>query len=239
MDLSELRRISAKEELSLNFIAKDERISSILAGLQGIEGIILKGGTAINRVYLKNKRFSEDIDFDITSKGNAKQILPKTKGIVKKLGGFRTAKPRIMRDTIRYDLYYTNPLEHQDRIMLEFKPTKKPQAHSRRIVNFGFVPHEAALLEVYDIEALINQKIDCMMNRTEGKDFYDLYHLLELPHHRLDKLKEGKKEILNRMNLGEKQVKAIANAMNHYLPRNQRPNWTLFLEELREKIRNY
>jgi len=239
MDLNELRRISAKEELSLNFTAKDERISSILAGLQGIEGIILKGGTAINRVYLKNKRFSEDIDFDLTSEGSAREVLPNTDSIVKKLEGFRTAKPRIIRDTIRYDLYYTNPLGHQDRIMLEFKPAKKPQAHSKRIVNFGFVPYEAALLEVYDIEALIIQKVDCIMNRTEGKDFYDMYHLLELPHRRLNELKEKKEKILERMNLDEKQVKAIANAMNHYLPRSQRPNWTLFLEELREEIRRY
>jgi len=48
MELDELRRISAKEELSLNFIAKDEMISRVLAGLQGFDDIILKGGTAVN-----------------------------------------------------------------------------------------------------------------------------------------------------------------------------------------------
>ena len=70
MEIEELRRLSAKEELSLNYIAKDEMVSKLLVSLQMFENIILKGGTAINRVYIKNKRFSEDIDFDIVSKVN-------------------------------------------------------------------------------------------------------------------------------------------------------------------------
>jgi predicted nucleotidyltransferase component of viral defense system len=239
MDLNELRRISAREELSLNYIAKDEKISDALLGLQESGDIILKGGTAISRVYLKNKRFSEDIDLDVISAGNAKETLEKTEGIAEQLKGFDVSKPRIMKETIRYDLHYTNPLNHKDRIMLEFKATKKPRGHSKRIVNFGFVPHESALLEVYDIETLLLQKIDCVMNRTEGKDFFDLYHMLELPHKRLKGVEDRKEELIRRISLDEKQLKALANAINHYLPRTQRPNWSLLLKELADKIRKY
>ena len=72
MDIQELRRLSAKTELSLNFIAKDLMLSKALLGLQNKnsmskgdvdngnvnnDDIILKGGTAINRMYLKIQKF--------------------------------------------------------------------------------------------------------------------------------------------------------------------------------------
>ncbi len=239
MELDELRRISAKEELSLNFIAKDEMISKVLFDLQGFEHIILKGGTAINRVYLKNKRFSEDIDFDIIFEGKAKQAVPKTNEIIRGLKGFAVAKPRIAKNTIRYDLFYTNPLNHKDKIRLEFTAVKSAFNYGKKIVNFGFVPHDSALLNVYDIEELIAQKTDCIMHRMEGKDFFDLYYIMELPNRRAIALSKEKEEILRRITLEEKQIKVVANIANHYIPRDKRPVWGIFLEELKEKIKRY
>lgn len=239
MELDELRRISAKEELSLNFIAKDEMISKTLLALQGFDDIVLKGGTAINRVYLKNKRFSEDMDLDLVFKGAVKEALVRTKEIISNLKGFNIARPRIMKETIRHDLFYTNPLNHKDRIMLEFKVIKKTSRYSKKIVNFGFVPYESALLNVYDVEELIAQKVGCITNRIEGKDFFDLYYLIELPHEPVAELRKNKEGIIKRISLEEKQIKSVANIINHYLPRSSRPNWASFLEELKEKVKKY
>lgn len=236
MEIEELRRLAAKEELSLNYIAKDEMISKTLSGLQDFDDIILKGGTAINRVYLKNKRFSEDIDLDLIFKGTVKQALPRTKEIISKLKGFNIAKPRIMNKTIRYDLFYTNPLNHKDKIMLEFQIIKKVSKYSRKIVNFGFVPYDSSLLNVYNIEEMITQKINCIINRIEGKDFFDLYYLIELPHKHISIPKE---EIIQKTSLEEKEIKSAANIINHYIPRNKRPSWGIFLEELKNKIIKY
>lgn len=239
MELDELRRFAAKEELSLNFIAKDEMISKALTALQGHDDIILKGGTVINRVYLKNKRFSEDIDLDLIFNGTPKEAISRTQAIVNNLTGFTVAKPRIMKSTIRYDLYYNNPLNHKDKIRLEFKVIIKPLQYGKKVVNFGFVPHESALLNVYDIEALILQKIDCILHRIEGKDFFDLYYLIDIPHKHCQELKTMKEDLIKRILLEEKQIEAVANIINHYLPRNQRPQWPSFLEELKKKIQNY
>ncbi|MBI1935354.1 hypothetical protein HYS31_02840, partial [Candidatus Woesearchaeota archaeon] len=46
-------------------------------------------------------------------------------------------------------------------------------------------------------------------------------------------------EIIKRISIEEKQIKLIANITNHYLPRAKRPNWSIFLEELKEKIKDY
>lgn len=69
MDIEMLRYLAAKTGLSLNYISKDEKLSYLLFQLWEIFGrkVILKGGTALNRVYLSKlnaSRFSEDIDLD-------------------------------------------------------------------------------------------------------------------------------------------------------------------------------
>ena len=239
MEIEELRRLAAKEELSLNYIAKDEMISKALTALQEFENIILKGGTAINRVYLGNKRFSEDIDFDFIFNGTVKQAIPKTKEIISKLKEFDISKPRIMNKTIRYDLFYLNPLKNKDRIRLEFRVIKKASSYSKRIVNFGFVPYNSSLLNVYNIEEMITHKVECIINRKEGKDFFDLCYLIELKHKPIKILKEKKEDILKRISIEEKEIKSVANAINHYIPRNKRPNWGIFLDKLKEKIGKY
>ncbi len=235
MERDELRRIAAREELSLNFIAKDEMVSKLLAQLQGIDDIILKGGTAINRVYLQKKRFSEDIDFDLLFKGTVKEALTRTGEIVRKIIGFDLAKPRIMNLTIRYDLQYLNPLQHKDLVRLEFNVTPSASQYSKKVVNPGFVPAEAALLNVYDINQLILHKIKCIQSRREGKDLFDLYFLLELSSPPISAAE--KEKLIQRLQLDRAEIKSLANSLNHYVPKMLRPEWETFIEELKEKIK--
>ena len=66
-----LRYLAAKTGLGLKYLSKDENISIVLEQLRGLfPEVILKGGTALNRVYLAKSgvsRFSEDIDLDFIS----------------------------------------------------------------------------------------------------------------------------------------------------------------------------
>lgn len=241
MELDDVRRIAAKEELSLNMVAKDEVISEVLLQLQNNNDIVLKGGTAINRVYTRNKRFSEDIDCDLIFKGEIKAAIIRTNEIIDtiKIKELTIARPRIMKTIIRYDLIYMNPLQNQDKIRVEFKVLPNTSGYSKKIVHVGFAPSESALMNVYDVEELIKQKMDCIMNRMEGKDFFDMYYLLDIPHSPIKELKEKKKELIKRITLEEKQIKIVANIVNHYIPRGRRPKWDDFLEEVKRKIEKY
>lgn len=233
MNLRELRQLAAKNELSLNFIAKDLMISRTLYLLQEIKNIVFKGGTAINRIYTKEgMRFSEDLDFDINFNGSVKGAIKETDKIVRYLDIFdKIDKPRIMHSTIRYDLYFKNPLNHKDKIRLEFTVKKITEKFSKQIVNFGFVPCDSALLNVYEKKVLIKHKLDCLVSRREGKDIYDLYYLLDKDF----KIKNSKK-IINSLDLDKKEIKLIADSTNHYIPRNLRPDWEMFIEKLKEKL---
>lgn len=237
MNLRELRQLAARSELSLNYIAKDLIISRTLNKLQDTAGIVFKGGTAINRVFLKKSgkmRFSEDIDIDLDTGKEPSQAIKETDRIVQKLKFFdKISRPRIMHSTIRYDLFYTNPLEHKDKVRLEFTVGKINRRHSRQLVNFGFVPSDPALLEVYGRDVLIRHKIECVLTRKEGKDIYDLYYLLE------GGFKPGKHlahKLAESLSLNDAEIKQLANSSNHYIPRNLRPDWSMLIRGLKEKL---
>ena len=132
-----------------------------------------------------------------------------------------------MHSVIRYDLFFTNPLGHKDKIRLEFSPGLN-ENYSGKMVSFGFVPAEPAFLNVYDKEVLIAHKTECVKSRKEGKDIYDLYYLSQ-GHSIVDsKLSEA-------LNLNENELKRIANTANHYIPVKKRPDWKSLIEELRNR----
>lgn len=235
MDITDLRRLSARHELSLNYIYKDFMISTALLSLKD-DRLVLKGGTAINRLYLKERaRFSEDIDLDLKTDGSMNDAIEQTKEIMKGISGFDIEKPHLMGRTIRFDAFFMNPLNMKDRIMIEFSPQKMVPKCAKEVVNFGFVPSEAVLMRVYSLETLLRQKLDCLLLRTEGKDIYDVFYLADLCP--LRPSKKEFEEIAKKLSFSAKEVKNIANATNHYIPKSLRPDWLLFIAQLKEKLR--
>ncbi len=235
MDITDLRRLSARHELSLNYIYKDLMISTALLSIKD-DRLVLKGGTAINRLYLKDHaRFSEDIDLDLKTDRSMQEAIAQTKGFMKSVIGFDIEKPRLMGGTIRYDAFFINPLNMKDRIMIEFSPKRHVSKCAKEVVNFGFVPSEAALMHVYSLETLLRQKLDCLLGRTEGKDIYDAFYLADLCP--LRPSKKEYEEMEKKLTLNIKEIKNIANATNHYIPKSLRPEWQSFIIALKEKLR--
>ena len=78
LDLEVCRSIAVRNGLPLQFVFKEFHIINIIGEIAGAafsskNPLVLKGGTALNKVYLKKlQRFSEDIDFDLVIK-NADQ----------------------------------------------------------------------------------------------------------------------------------------------------------------------
>jgi hypothetical protein len=62
-----LKTMAVVQGVSLDIVQKDYAISYLLAGIAGTPGlgekIILKGGTALKKLYYPEYRFSEDLDF--------------------------------------------------------------------------------------------------------------------------------------------------------------------------------
>ncbi len=238
MELKEIRKLALDYELSINYILKDLEISKIFKILETkLDNVVLKGGTGINRVYFKkeNRRFSEDIDFDIYSKDNINIVKEKLYLILKNLlNEYTVEKPRLMNETIRFDVYYTGI--QKDKIKLEFKLNKGILKNTnQKIVDFGFVPATASIYVIYDLEELINQKLLAFVNRTDGKDAYDLYYLLQLEFIKQKINKElltESKEKLKKIKVDKKQIRYLENSINHYIPKSKRQAFIGLLTEL-------
>jgi uncharacterized protein len=241
LELKDIRKLALSNELSINYILKDIEISKIFKQLESkLEKVVLKGGTGINRVYFKkeNRRFSEDIDFDIYSKEDInivkEKLYIKLKEILK---DYIVEKPRIMNETIRYDTYYKGI--QKDKIKLEFKVINSnlnQKVITKKIVDYGFIPYTASIYEIYTLEELILQKLYAFVNRTDGKDSYDLYYLLQLDYnkttllnlikafnkeHNLELLEQTKTKLTELIG-NQKQTRYLENSINHYIPRSKR-----------------
>ncbi len=88
---------------------------------------VLKGGTALSRVYLAKigvSRFSEYIDLDFVSDMALDKKISVIKEKVVEIEGFEIRGPRILHRTLRFDCHYVNEFGDNDRIRIEFYLTR-------------------------------------------------------------------------------------------------------------------
>ena len=253
-----LRYLSVKTGLSLNYISKDEKVSYLLSQVWEIfgENVILKGGIALNRVYLSKlnvSRFSEDIDLDYFGKGDLNERIKAVETKVKRIEDFNIRGPRVLHRTLRFDCHYTNELGNQDRVRLELYLSQPPYIKSDlSLVKSPFVDTYPTLFKIYSFEDLLVRKLIALYNRMEGKDIYDVFYALKFD------LKEKKfeealnlilnfykisgsnlfKELIKKLDEAKKNAKYIGNSANHFIPKNLRPNWIEIIESLKAEIEN-
>lgn len=250
-----IKYISAKTGLGLKYISKDEKISIALEQLNELfPDVILKGGTALNRVYLARLevcRFSEDIDLDFLSNKSLDEKITSIKERVKKIKNFDVKGPKILHRTLRFDCYYINEFNDKDRIRIEFYFTRTEFLHSENVlIQSPFIQTHPTIFNVYSLEDLMARKFVALYNRMEGKDIYDIFYCLDMDFHRetlfetlnimLDFYRIERSPFLNLLLLKLQKAKKnsyyIENTANHFLPRNLRPEWKIFIDTLILKI---
>ncbi|MBD3203178.1 hypothetical protein GF327_02710 [Candidatus Woesearchaeota archaeon] len=252
LDLTILRRTALIKGLSLNYISKEDKISNLLSQLSKILGdnFIMKGGTAINRVYLLKtgyNRFSEDIDIDfILDKDNKKKI-KLCNEYIQKIQGFDIDKPRLMNETLKFDCYYINELDHKDKVQVEFYlKLKKLLFKSQKVlVKSKYIETNPCIFNIYSFENLIAMKFITLYTRNEGKDIFDLYYSLKSDFdfkkvkfsiQKLKKFYEIKENIfdsiIKKLKLLKTNYKTIQNSTNHYIPKDLRPDWKMLITGL-------
>ncbi len=252
-----LRYVSVKTGLGLKFLSKDEKISIALEQLRELfPEVILKGGTALNRVHLIKSgvsRFSEDIDLDFVSDKNLDEKISTINERVGGIKGFDIKGPNIIHRTLRFDCYYMNEFGDRDRIRLEFYLTRTEFLKIEDVlVKSPFLETHPTIFKVYSLEDLMARKLVTLYNRMEGKDIYDMFYCLEMDYDK-DALRKALNLMLNFYRIDEKDfmdnfllrlknAKAnsyfIGNSTNHFIPRNLRPNWKVFIDTLVLKLKD-
>ncbi len=162
-------------------ISKHERLSKILA---------FKGGTVLKKVYFEHYRYSEDLDFTLLDDNHSNEEIfgdfQQLFGLVKEEANiaFQLAEDSEHESgSINFYISYTGPLggvgvnkkvkiDITRKEVLEFEPLLKP-------VFIHYSDLEAFDILSYPLEEVLIEKMCALMGRTQPRDLYDLWYLLE------------------------------------------------------------
>ena len=180
----ELKRLALREGVPGATVEKDYILSVLLKALANTDlstKAIFKGGTAIRKVYFKDARFSEDLDFTTLSMDRAECL-----GILrstlegKEYDGVKFGIIEEERTSagLKAAVKYTGPLNFAQRIRFDFsfRDNLVGKPEQREIIDiYGIGP---AKMHVLGIEEVFAEKLHALGSRIAPRDLYDVWFLL-------------------------------------------------------------
>lgn len=175
-----LRYLAGLKGFNLIYLEKDYFLTILLYLLKDTEGLIFKGGTALNKIFLNHTRLSEDLDFACQKNVSA----VKTE-VLKILENNREFFPRWKFENetskfFRLKIFYSGFFSKADYVILDVNgkasvvlPPEKQD-----------VPHfyeEIAKFRILTLNKneLIAEKIRALIMRNQPRDYFDVYVMLE------------------------------------------------------------
>jgi len=198
INLAEIRRIAAEQRTDPSVIERDYVLGWFLSGLfrDGplSKALILKGATALRKVYFPDYRFSEDLDFTLTQSipedgfqqhlTGICQTLTQETGIEFLLAVFRKTRDEEGTEAYEAKVQYIGPRQHRSgtppRIKLDLtlyeilvlKRADLPLIHP-------YSDKCEAIIPTYCLEEILAEKLRALLTRTQARDFYDVWNLLK------------------------------------------------------------
>jgi predicted nucleotidyltransferase component of viral defense system len=202
----DIQSIAGKHKVSDSQIEKDYVITWLLWGIAQIEALhlnlVFKGGTVLKKAYFYDYRFSEDLDFTLTNAdlSDIQIITALTKAfeLIEEESGIQLKQSELDRHqsgSIALYIYFVGPLggKMESKSVkvditrgekLLFKPIEQPI-----IISYSDLSTEGFSLLCYPLEEIMVEKLVALMGRTQPRDLYDIWYLLEEDSIELDFLK--------------------------------------------------
>lgn len=176
-------------------IEKDYILSWILSGVaqhsQLSKVIVFKGGTVLKKIYFKDYRFSEDLDFTLLDNSvTNEQIFAWFKETFKHVKEEANIPLDIIDNNehedggINFYISYIGPLGGQGsnkKVKVDISRSEKMEFSP--IVKDVFIEYsdlEDHKLLCYPLEETLVEKIRSVMQRMQARDFFDIWYLLEV-----------------------------------------------------------
>jgi uncharacterized protein len=181
-------------------IEKDYILSWILFGISKHEQlsktIVFKGGTVLKKVYFKEYRFSEDLDFSLlnnevstsSSQASNEQIFSWFKAVFETIKDEANIPLDIIDNNehedggINFYISYIGPLGGQgNNKKVKVDISRSEQLVFEPVMNDVFIEYsdlEEHQLLCYSLEEVLVEKMRSVMQRMQARDFYDIWYLL-------------------------------------------------------------
>lgn len=191
----EIQNKAREVEVRDQQIEKDYILSWILKGVAQHEQlskiIVFKGGTVLKKVYFADYRFSEDLDFTLLDNTiTNEQIFEwfnETFEYVKEEANIPLA---IIDDNehedggINFYISYVGPLGgfgNNKKVKVDISRSEKLEFEPIiRAAIIDYSDEEEYNLLCYPLEELLVEKLRCVMQRMQPRDYYDIWYLLEV-----------------------------------------------------------
>ena len=186
---TDFEKIQRRTGFNLDLLEKAYNLTRVLQEIQKHEilkcNLSLKGGTALNFLYLDIPRLSIDIDFNYIGK-IAREDMIETRPLIEK--SIMTMGEKLGYDIkakgqsyilSQYNLKYSTIRNTYDHIKVETNYLDRLPIDDPTIKSFPsmFPDITAFPVTTYSLEEITAQKIKACIERTEPRDIYDLYCL--------------------------------------------------------------
>lgn len=190
-----ITEISKREDIGWEVVEKDYFLTLLLEGIANTpelhENFVFKGGTALRKIYFRQYRYSEDLDFTLKNEMSGEGMRESLEAVLVYLKKMHNAEFRIRdfdnkkwftdikiqfvglrgnKNTIAVDV-------SGDEIIAD-KPAEK------RVMNpyYG----SAFSVKVYTLGEIMAEKLRGILERTKVRDYYDMWYLLKHARAELD-----------------------------------------------------
>lgn len=143
--------------------------------------LVFKGGTALRMCYFDDYRYSADLDFSIVgdqTRVDALRMIGRSLDLVKEEIGLPALSLVTDEPT---KIAYEGPLGRARSIKLDLDETERVFSSVRRPVvpRYEDVPPSEGL-PTYSLVEITAEKLRCVIQRLQCRDFFDLHYLLEV-----------------------------------------------------------
>ncbi len=204
----ELSRQATENKVNERQIEKDYVLTWVLFGISNNEilkkALVFKGGTVLKKCYFNDYRFSEDLDFTLADESLSHEQL----GVrLQEVFNWVKEEANITlqhRDngiheasgSSQFYIDYVGPLGgnigSRD-IKVDITRGEKMEfpIEARDVfITYSDLPEESFSLQCYSLSEVLIEKMAALMGRTEPRDLYDFWYLMEV-----DRMKRKEHEI--------------------------------------------
>ena len=185
------------KSIPVKTLEKDYILTWILVALAGqnMENLcVFKGGTALKKFFIKNYRFSEDLDFTLLNPISIESLEQKLDNVFAKILDMANIPLAINRSEVHSNAYtiivnFSGPLGasiNRGEIKIDFTINElllfpiERKGFFHLYEEYNDIPSDVEVL-VYSIEEMIIEKLVCIVDpsRNEPRDIYDVWYLLD------------------------------------------------------------
>ncbi len=171
-----IRYFAGKYGYNLIYLEKDYFLTLLLYLLKDVEGLYLKGGTCLNKIFLNHTRLSEDLDY--VSRRPVKDVRKDIENSLDKTIFTKIGADKSTGQFVRLLIYFKSYFEKSGYIILDINSKAsihlKPENH--KVENFYGLEF---VINTINIEEIVAEKIRALITRNQPRDYFDAYFILQ------------------------------------------------------------